>query len=46
MSEYESTLANVKGGITKHNAIDQSRLIEVRHSPFDSARDCRLVDGR
>jgi hypothetical protein len=29
MAEYESTLANVKGGITKHNAIDQSRLIEV-----------------
>jgi hypothetical protein len=47
MSEYESTLANVKGGITKHNAIDQSRLIEVRHSPFlILPKDCRLVDGR
>jgi hypothetical protein len=33
VTEYESTLANVKGGITKHNTIDQSRLIEVRH-PF------------
>ncbi len=29
MAEYENTLSNVKGGITKHNAIDQQRLEEV-----------------